>query len=114
MRTLTSKKEVVAKRHSVFQMSSKHNTFKKGDKRVHTPRLCVVCGRPLSSLIINENRYITSNSHIHFHVDKWFTVDMCEDVNSCYRTLRKKGELEENVNGRQHKEQDSKEEGRVF
>lgn len=111
---MTNKKEVVAKRRSLYQMASKHNTFKKGDKRVHTPRLCVVCGRPLSSLILHENRYITSNSHIHFHVDKWFTVDICEDINSCYRTLRKKGELEEYVDVRQHKEQDSKEEGRIF
>jgi len=90
-------------------MSNKYNTFKKGDKRVHTPRLCVVCGRPLSSLIIHENKYITTTSHVHLHVNNWFTLDICEDINSCYRTLRKKGELED-VNGRQHKEQSPQEE----
>lgn len=107
---MKTKKDVVTQRRSLFQLSGKHNTFKRGDKRVHTPRLCVVCGRPLSSLIIHENKYIISNSHIHFHVSNWFTVDICEDVNSCYRTLRKKGELIEDDNGRQHSEQDGKEE----
>ncbi|AYJ75140.1 hypothetical protein BSP36_053 [Bacillus phage BSP36] len=94
-----TKREIVDKRRSLFLQSQKHYTFKKGDRRVNTPRLCVVCERPLSSLIIHENTYITTNSHTRFHLNDIFKVDVCEDINSCYRTLRQKGELTEDVNG---------------
>ncbi|AIW03353.1 hypothetical protein CPT_Mater196 [Bacillus phage Mater] len=90
---MTTKKEIVEKRKSLYQDAEKYHEFRKGDKRVHTPRLCVVCSRPLSSLILNQNNYITTTSHVHFHLNKYFKVDICKDVNSCYRTLRKKGEL---------------------
>ena len=96
---MTSKKEVVEKRRELFQIAEKKHVFRKGDKRVHTPRLCVVCSRPLSSLVINENRYVTIQTHVHFHLNSYFQVDICDDVNSCYRTLRQKGELTEDVNG---------------
>jgi hypothetical protein len=95
---MVTKQEIVKKRKELFEIANKKNTFKKGDKRAHTPKLCVVCGRPLSSLIINDNRYITIQSHIRFHLNELFIVDVCEDVNSCYRTLKQKGELED-VNG---------------
>jgi len=90
---LISRKEVVAKRKSLYQLAEKYHDFNKGDKRVNTPRLCVVCSRPLSSLILNENKYIISVSHVHFHLNEYFKVDICKDVASCYRTLRQKGEL---------------------
>jgi hypothetical protein len=95
----TSKREVVQKRRELYQLTERKHTFKKGDKRVSTPRLCVVCSRPLSSLILHENRYITIQAHVRFHLNKYFIVDICEDVESCYRTLRKKGELIDDVNG---------------
>lgn len=94
-----TKREVVEKRRSLYSNSSKHHVFKKGDRRVNSPRLCVVCGRPLSSLIIRENKYIIIHSHVRFNLDP-FKVDICEDVSSCYRTLRQKGGLIEDVNGR--------------
>jgi hypothetical protein len=96
---LTNKKEVVEKRKSLYQESEKFHEFRRGDKRVHTPRLCVICSRPLSSLILNQNKYITIVSHVHFHLNDYFKVDICKDVNSCYRILKKKGELTEDVNG---------------
>jgi hypothetical protein len=96
---LTSRKEVVEKRKSLYQESKKYHEFNKGDKRVHTPRLCVICSRPLSSLILSQNKYITIVNHVHFHLNEYFKVDICKDVNSCYRTLKRKGELTEDVNG---------------
>ncbi|QDP42832.1 hypothetical protein HWC53_gp048 [Bacillus phage vB_BmeM-Goe8] len=92
-RNLITKKEIVAKRKNLYQLAEKYHDFNKGDKRVHTPRLCVVCSRPLSSLVIKEGKYITSVSHVHFHLNEYFKVDICKDVASCYRTLAKKGEL---------------------
>ncbi len=82
-----------------MSLSEKSHSFNKGDKRVHTPRVCVVCGRPLSSLIINENKYIIIQAHTRYHLNELFIVDACTDITSCYRTLRQKGELIDNVNG---------------
>ncbi|QQO40632.1 hypothetical protein 000TH008_204 [Bacillus phage 000TH008] len=96
---MTTKKEVVEKRKSLFDSQSKRYTFKKGDKRIHAPRLCVVCGRPLSSLILNDSKYIVTHPHIRFHINKFVKVCICENVESCYRTLRQKGEISD-VNGR--------------
>lgn len=93
-KTLTTKQEIVAKRKSLYMEAARYHEFMKGDKRVNTPRLCVICGRPLSSLIMNENRYVTIVPHIHFHLNKLFKVDICKDIMSCYRTLKKKGELD--------------------
>ncbi|AOZ61966.1 hypothetical protein QCM8_45 [Bacillus phage QCM8] len=96
---MVTKKEVVEKRRQLMSLSEKSHSFNKGDKRVHTPRVCVVCGRPLSSLIINENKYIIIQAHTRYHLNELFIVDACRDITSCYRTLRQKGELIENVNG---------------
>lgn len=92
-KTLTNKKEVVAKRKNLYETADRYHEFLKGDKRVNTPRLCVICSRPLSSLVMNDSRYVTLVSHVHFHISGLFTVDICKDVMSCYRTLKKKGEL---------------------
>jgi hypothetical protein len=88
-----SKRDIVEKRRKVYQMAEKKHVFKKGDRRVATPRLCVICRRPLSSLVVHEMKYTTICSHVHVHLNKMVKVDICEDVNSCYRTLQKKGEL---------------------
>ncbi|AMQ66581.1 hypothetical protein BH753_gp099 [Bacillus phage Shbh1] len=92
---ILNKKEVVDKRRKLFNSSGKFVTFKKGDKRVYSPRICVTCSRPLSSLIINQGKYVTSFNHIRFHLGGGITVDICEDINSCHRNLRQKGELED-------------------
>jgi hypothetical protein len=90
---MTTRKEVVEKRRNLFQMAERKHAFRKGDKRVATPRLCVVCSRPLTSLVMREMKYVTSHTHYHVHFNGMFTVDVCEDVHSCYRTLQQKGEL---------------------
>lgn len=92
---MVTKREVVEKRRKLYSLAEKKHRFRKGDKRVFTPRLCVICGRPLSSLILNKNQYVTIQSHVRFHLNKHVSVDACEDINSCYRTLRQKGELDE-------------------
>jgi hypothetical protein len=96
---MVTKKEVVEQRRNLKQVAERYSSFKKGDRRVFTPRLCVVCGRPLSSLILHEGKYITIHPHTRFHLNDWFIVDTCTDIQSCYRTLRKKGELNEDVDG---------------
>lgn len=91
---MATRKEIVDKRRKLGQLAEKKYSFNKGDRRVQTPRLCVVCGRPLSSLIVSENRYITIYPHTRFYLNDWFIVDVCTDINSCYRTLKKKGDLD--------------------
>ncbi len=97
---MITKQEVVEKRGTLFTESKRRHTFNKGDRRVHTPRLCVVCGRPLSSLVMRSNSYITIHRHTRFHMNDIVVLDICTDINSCYRVLEQKGELMEDVDGR--------------
>jgi len=90
---LTSKREIVEQRRTLYKEAERHHEFLKGDKRVFTPRICVICSRPLSSLVLNDGKYVTSVSHVRFHLNKAFTIDICKDIMSCYRTLKKKGDL---------------------
>lgn len=94
---MVTKKEVVERRKSLSQLADKKYLFKKGDRRVATPRVCVSCGRPLSSLIIHDNKYIVCQDHTRFYLGGWVTADVCTDITSCYRVLKKKGELNEDV-----------------
>ncbi|AII28113.1 hypothetical protein LD13_gp236 [Bacillus phage Bobb] len=84
-----SRREIVEKRRSVFSSAEKYNTFKVGDRRVHSPRLCVVCARPLTSLVLAEQRYVTSVSHVHAHFAGGITVDICSNINSCANRIEK-------------------------
>jgi hypothetical protein len=79
----------------MYSLSKRHHTFYVGDRRVHTPRICVVCSRPLTSLVINENTHITKVAHTRIHINKMFIVDICADIRSCYTEFEKKGELED-------------------
>lgn len=94
-----TRRDVVEKRRYLFSNAKRHHKFNKGDRRVHTPRVCVVCGRPLSSLIMRTNKYIASQPHTRFHINDIVILDACTDINSCYRILEQKGELKEDVNG---------------
>lgn len=94
---MVTKKEVVEKRRNLIQLAEKKHSFKKRDRRVQSPRVCVTCGRPLSSLILHENKYIVTQDHTRYYLGGWVVADICTDITSCYRTLRKKGELIEDV-----------------
>ena len=95
---MITRKEIKEKRKYLEKLADKKVRFGKGDRRVFTPRLCVVCGRPLSSLVINENKYVTIQPHTRYHI-RGITMDTCTDIGSCYRTLIRNGELNEDVNG---------------
>lgn len=99
---MVKRKDVVERRRKLQQMANRSYIFRKGDKRAATPRICVVCGRPLTSLIINEGKYVTSHNHTRYYVEDVLTLDCCLDINSCYRTLRQKGELVEDVVIKEH------------
>ncbi|BEU14677.1 hypothetical protein [Bacillus phage CM1] len=99
---MVTKREVVEKRKKLVSLAKKKVSFNKGDKRAYSPKLCVVCGRPLSSLIINENKYIIIQDHTRYHINELFIVDACTDITSCYRTLKQKGDLEEDVDVKQY------------
>lgn len=94
-----TKKEIVENRRKLSQLAKKKYEFNKGDKRVNSPRVCVICSRPLSFLIINENKYTVAYPHTRFYLGEWMTMDACTDITSCYRTLKRKGELIEDGNG---------------
>lgn len=84
-----NRRELVEKRRIVYGKSTKYNVFRVGDKRVHSPRLCVVCSRPLTSLVLTEQRYVTAVSHVHAHLSGGITIDMCASINSCANRIEK-------------------------
>lgn len=90
---MKTKQDIVEQRKSLYQDAERYHEFLKGDRRVTTPRVCGVCGRPLASLVLNKNEYVTIVPHVRFHLDKMFHVNICKDILSCYRILKRKGEL---------------------
>ncbi|UNA01468.1 hypothetical protein MG295_00051 [Bacillus phage vB_BcgM] len=106
---MITKREVVEKRRKLFQNSEKYREFRKGDRRVFTPRLCSICGRPLSALSRQTQKYITTQNQIRFELSDIVHIHICKDVNSCYRVLKQKGELQD-VNGGQYKKGNQEEE----
>lgn len=92
---MKTRKEIIEKRKKLRSMAINKVSFSKGDKRVYTPRVCCICARPLASLIVRQNTYVSSHNHIRYHLGGFVKLDACQDIKSCYHTLREKGELAE-------------------
>ncbi|AGC55696.1 hypothetical protein D307_gp2 [Bacillus phage Bastille] len=90
---MITKKEIVEKRKRLFQNCQDYKEFKKGDKRVNYPRICSICGRPLSTLTKRTQKYILTQNQYRFELSALVSVHICKDINSCYRVLDRKGEL---------------------
>lgn len=96
---VVTRNDIVKARQHLFREAEKYYKINKGDRRVQTPRVCCICSHPLSSLILNDNKYVSSHNHVRFRLNSFLILDVCEDINSCYRLLERKGELK-NVDGR--------------
>lgn len=96
---MVTRREVVEKRAKLYRDSVRSHTFNRGDKRVHSPRLCSICARPLSQLVVQEQRYVTSHRHTRVHLSGDIQINICTDVRSCYSRLEERGELTVDVNG---------------
>jgi len=92
---MQSKSQVLNKRRNLFSIAKTRNSFNKGDKRVHTPRICSICGRALAEFSPEKQKYVTAVTHFHCKIESYISLDACKDVQSCYRYLKKKGELED-------------------
>lgn len=92
------REEIANKRKIIFSSATKYIHVNKGDRRVYSPRVCSICGRSLSSLIARTGSYVTSVPHVHFHLDNnnIIKIDICQDINSCYRNKNIK-EVKSNV-----------------
>lgn len=89
--TLT-REEIKKKRQYIFNQSKKTTTIRKGDKRiVSATRLCAVCGRPLSRLVLTNGSAIVTTTHVSCKVSDLVRLNMCEDIRSCYAYTTKKG-----------------------
>lgn len=90
--TLT-KEEIKQKRQYIFSKAQKTTNIRKGDKRIASAtRLCAVCGRPLSKLVLTNGSAIVTTDHVSCKISDLVRLNMCEDIRSCYAYTSKKGE----------------------
>lgn len=90
--TLT-REEIKQKRQYIFSQSQKTTNIRKGDKRIASAtRLCAVCGRPLSKLVLTNGSVIVTTAHISCKISDLVRLNICEDIRSCYAYASKKGE----------------------
>lgn len=92
MMTSEEKEKIRKSRRHISVLAVKSAYYKKGDRRVTSPRVCSICGRPLSSYITNTGKYVTSYQHKRYWLDDMFVLNMCADASSCYRNYRKDDE----------------------
>lgn len=85
-----TKKEIRKKREDIFRKSPTKTLIKKGDKRISSPsRVCGICGESLSKMIYHTGKVISSRNHYHIKYSDFLYIDICQDINSCYRNLKK-------------------------
>lgn len=84
-----NKKEVKESRHYLLTQANKVTKIRKGDKRVHGSRVCSLCGRPLSKVILSTGKTQASVNHYHCHFNELLAVDICMDIRSCYSRVDK-------------------------
>lgn len=86
-------KDIKDKRRYIFSQSSKTTTIKRGDKRISSAtRICAVCGRPLSKLVLRTGVPTVVVDHISCNISDIVRLNVCEDIRSCYAYSSKKGE----------------------
>lgn len=87
------KSDIKNKRKYIFNQSYKTTNIRKGDKRINSAtRICAVCGRPLSKLILRTGEPTVVVDHISCKVSDIIRINICEDIRSCYAYSSKKGE----------------------
>lgn len=89
---VSNKEDIKLKRKRIFSQSTKTTTIKKGDKRVSSStRLCAVCGKPLSSLVLRTGASVATVNHVSCIITDYVRLNVCEDIRSCYAHTKKKG-----------------------
>lgn len=88
-----TREDIIQGRRDIAKASERSHTFNVGDRRVHSPRICVMCARPLANLVLHKQAYVTIIRHTRYHVSKVLIFDMCTSINSCYRKLSMEGRL---------------------
>lgn len=87
---LTERNEIKEKRKYFLHNAEKVTTIKKGDRRVvSSTRFCVICHRPLSTLVKSTGKTISTVDHFSCVVNDFIRVNMCKDIRSCYNNCEK-------------------------
>lgn len=81
-----SHEDIKKARLTLFKQAEKVTSIKKGNRRTHYLRKCVVCGKPLSKYVFNTNNYIVTVSHKMCYLDDrdFIKLAVCSDIKSCY------------------------------
>lgn len=84
-----SKEEIKTKRKDLLGSSDKTTVIRKGDRRISSAtRFCVICQRPLASLVWENGTVIATVTHYSVVLSSWVKVNMCKDIRSCYTHMK--------------------------
>lgn len=89
-----SPEEIRERRKYFLKEANKVTTIHKGDKRVSGARFCVICGTPLSNMILTDGSTQAARDHFHCYFSDLFYVNMCKNSNNCKRVMKKYEESE--------------------
>jgi len=81
---------VTSQRNSLQNSAEKVTYIKNGSLSVYSPRVCTICGSPLSSYDSLKHRYVSSFSHYHLTLLGIMKVDYCANSENCVSRLKHK------------------------
>lgn len=87
------------KRKSITKESNSAKIVKKGNRNIHTLRVCALCGRHLTEYMLIKHKYIVTIKHKHLQIVPGFATNLCFDSKTCYLFYnRRKGVSEDGTN----------------
>ena len=63
---------------------------KKGNRSIHTLRVCALCGRHLTEYMLTNQKYIVTVKHKHLQIVPGFETNLCFDSKTCYLYYNKR------------------------
>ena len=83
------KKQIIKeKRKDLLRKAPRKTLIRKRDKRVTSPsRVCGICGESLTGMIYTTGKVIVKKSHYHIKYSDFLYIDLCQDINTCYKNM---------------------------
>lgn len=89
---MLSYEEYKRKRKLISSEAQKTTIVYKGNRSIHTLRVCALCGRHLTEYMLSNGKYLTMIKHKHFEIVPGFATNLCFDSKTCYMYYtRRKG-----------------------
>ena len=76
--------EYKKKRKLITNEASNIKIVKKGNRSIHTLRVCALCGRHLTEYMLINQKYIVTVKHKRLQIVNGFSTNLCFDSKTCY------------------------------